>query len=139
MLDALIAGKIYGTVVERTSKGGNRFVTGKLKAAMRDESVFVNFISFREHVCAALLELADGASIAVSGELKVATYTAKDGTVKPSLDLTVHEILTEFHVSRRRKAMAAKDSGGTESEPAAAKPPQSAAPAQEDFNDDIPF
>lgn len=109
MIDALIAGKLYGEPLRRTSKNGNPFVTAKLRISMADgQSVFANIIAFRESVCDALLALADGASVALAGEMKVSAYLAKDGDAKPSCDLQAHEVLTEFHASRRRKVMAPK-------------------------------
>jgi len=91
------------------------------------ESVFASVIAFAPHVGNALLALEDGASVSLSGELKVGTYTGKDGATKPNLSLTAHELLTPYHVQRRRKAVTATES-------------KSGAPAQgEDFNDPIPF
>jgi single-stranded DNA-binding protein len=140
MIDALTAGRLYGKPVERTSKGGGKFVTAKMRVPMPDGvPAFANIIAFRDHVCAALLALADGASVAIAGELKISVYASKDGSHKPSLDLTAHEILTEFHVNRRRRAMTGE---ATETEPARSHPPNTkptAAAGQEDFNDEIPF
>jgi single-stranded DNA-binding protein len=141
MIDALIQGRLFGKPQSRTSKNNNKFVTAKMRIPMQDGApAFANIIAFRDSVTAALLALDDGSSLCVSGELKISTYTAKDGTTRPSLDITAHEILTEFHVTRRRKAMA-KD-GATESEPPARSqqlPLKSAAVAagEEEFNDDI--
>ena len=50
--------------------------------------------------------VSEGDSVAMAGELKVSTYTDKDGAAKPSLDLIAHAVLTEYHVARKRKAMA---------------------------------
>ncbi|MGO9039035.1 MAG: single-stranded DNA-binding protein [Steroidobacteraceae bacterium] len=137
MIDALVTGRIFGKPAERTSKSGNRFATAKVRVPMPDgSSMFANIITFRDHVATALLALEDGASLAISGELKISTYQAKDGSYRPSLDVTVHEILTEFHVTRRRKAMS-KDA---EPEPArTSQPSAKSIAAEEDFNDDIPF
>jgi hypothetical protein len=35
----------------------------------------------------------------------VSTYTSKNGEVLPSLDLTEHAVLTEYHVTRKRQAV----------------------------------
>lgn len=106
MIDALIAGRLYGQPQQRLSKNGNPFVTAKLRVSMPNgETAFVNVITFRESVGAALLALSEGAAVALAGELKAGAYTAQDGTPRPSLDLTAHEVLTEYHVTRRRKAM----------------------------------
>jgi single-stranded DNA-binding protein len=107
VIDALIAGRIYGIPTERTSRNGNAFATAKVRTPMANgEVAFVNVIAFADIAKAALLALADGDSIAISGELKVSTYVDKAGDAKPSLDLVAHAVLTEYHVQRRRKAMA---------------------------------
>jgi single-stranded DNA-binding protein len=136
MIDALIAGKLFGAPQKRTSKNGNDYVTGKMRVPMPDGvAAFVTFIAFRDHVCAALTGLADGSSIAIAGELKVSTYVAKDGTTKPSLDVTAHEVLTPTHVTRRRKAMHKDADEGTSSTAVSA----SAKSSSDDFNDEITF
>jgi single-stranded DNA-binding protein len=150
MIDALIAGKLYGAPQRRSSKTGTQFVTGKLRASMGDESVFINFICFRETVGLALLALTDGTPCAIAGDMKITTYTARDGTTRPSIDITVSEILTPHHVSRRRQAM--KDTGATKVDGNGerdrelpfghqpAKPAAStAAEQEEDFNDPTSF
>ena len=56
MIDGLIAGKVYGKPVERTSKAGQPFAVAKVRAAAGDgESLFVNAIAFDAGACAALL------------------------------------------------------------------------------------
>jgi len=55
VIDALIAGRLYGTASVRTAK-----VTG--------ESLFVNVIAFAASAVEALLALTDGDSVALSGE-----------------------------------------------------------------------
>lgn len=109
MIDALVGGKLFGAPVARTSKTGSKFATCKVRVAMRDEVAWLNVVAFSETVVTALLELGDGDSVAFSGELKVATYTAKDGTIRPSLDLVAHGLLTAYCVSRRRKAARPND------------------------------
>ena len=69
------------------------------------ECSFVNVIAFSETAMTTLLALVDGDSVAIAGELKVSVYTDKEGTTKPSLDLTAHAVLTEYHVQRKRRAM----------------------------------
>jgi single-stranded DNA-binding protein len=106
VIDALIAGRIYGTPQGRTSKNGNPFVTTKVRTPMANgESSFVNVIAFSDSAMAALLALMDGDSIAIAGELKVTAYSNKDGEPRPGLDLTAHSVLTPYHVARKRKAV----------------------------------
>lgn len=106
MIDALIAGRLHGKPMSRTSKSGNEYTTAKLRAPMANgETVYVNVIGFSDAAVNALLALDDGDSVAIAGELKVSTYTDKEGTAKPSLDLTAHAVLTEYHVTRKRRAV----------------------------------
>lgn len=137
MIDALIAGKLYGAPVKRTSTNDNSFVTAKVRVAMRDgEGAFVNIITFSRSCGEALLALQDGDSVALSGELKVSVYEAKDATWKPSLDLMAHVALSPYHVARTRKAVR-----GEVQTPEATNGQQApaAGPTEEGFDDAIPF
>lgn len=108
MIDALLSGKLFGKPQSRTSKSGNPFVTAKMRISGSDGApVYANLVAFRDTVCAQLLELDDGSSIAVTGDLKANVYQAKDGTHRVGLDVTAHEILTPYHIQKRRKAMTA--------------------------------
>lgn len=107
MIDALIAGKLYGTPAQRTGNSGKKFVTCKVRTALAEgESLFVNVITFDDGVASALLELDDGDSVSLSGTLTPKAWTDKTGTARPSLDLTAHVILTAYHVTRKRQAVA---------------------------------
>ena len=130
MIDALVAGRIYGTPGERTSKAGTRFATAKIRVSMRgDETAWVNVVAFSTSAVDALLALGDGDSIAISGELKVGTYTDKAGVTKPSIDLVAHVVLTPYHVARKRKA--ARSSS--------ADPASADGGANRDFDDELPL
>jgi single-stranded DNA-binding protein len=106
MIDALIAGRLHGKVQRRSSKNGNAYVTAKVCAPIGNgETAFVNVIAFAEAAVTALLALDEGDSIAVAGELKVGTYATKTGETRPSLNLTAHVAVTEYHVTRKRQAV----------------------------------
>ena len=106
MIDGLIAGKLYGKPTERTSKTGKPFVVAKVRAATGEgESMFINVIAFDTAPCTALLALGDGDSVALSGSLTPKTWTDKEGNTRPSLDLVAHQVLTTYHVTRKRTAM----------------------------------
>jgi single-stranded DNA-binding protein len=122
MIDALIAGRLYGKPQARTSKAGNAFATAKVRTPMANgESAFVNVIAFSDSTRAALLALGEGDSVAIAGELKVGTYTDKEGAARPSLDLTAFVVTTEYHVARKRKAVTVSaESERYEGRPAAA-------------------
>lgn len=106
MIDALISGKLYGQPTERTSKTGKPFALAKVRAAGGDgESLFVNVIAFDAAPCTALLALADGDSVALSGSLTPKVWTDKEGNTRPALDLVAHQVLTAYHVTRKRDTM----------------------------------
>lgn len=106
MIDALIAGKLYGAATSRTSQNGKPFVTAKVRAAAGDgESLFVNVIAFSKTAGEALLALADGDSVALSGTLTPKVWTDRQGDAKPALDLVAHAVLTAYHVQRKRRAV----------------------------------
>lgn len=106
MIDALIAGRLHGKAQRRTSKNDNAYATAKVRTPMSNgESAFVNVIAFNEPAVTALLALDEGDSIALVGELNASTYTNKDGEARPSLNLTAHAVLTEYHVTRKRQAV----------------------------------
>ena len=106
MIDALIAGRVYGTPAERTSKTGKPFAVAKVRAAAGDgESIFVNVVAFDQAPCKALLALAEGDSVALSGCLTPKTWTDKEGNTRPALDMVAHQVLTAYHVTRKRNAM----------------------------------
>ncbi len=96
MIDALIAGKIYGQPTQRTgSASGKPFATAKMRIATGDgESIFVNVICFDTGTCTALLALADGDSVAMAGQLTPKAWTDKAGIAKPALDIVCQQLLT---------------------------------------------
>jgi single-stranded DNA-binding protein len=114
MIDALISGKLQGLAEQRTGNSGKPFTLAKVRAAGSDgESLFVNVIAFSATAGAALMALADGDSLALSGSLKVKVWTDRQGIAKPSLDMIAAQVLTAYHVSRKRKAVAASSPGNT--------------------------
>jgi hypothetical protein len=110
VIDALIAGRLCGVPVARTTKAGKPFCTGKIRASTRDGgTVFANIIAFAELPVTSLLALPDGASVALAGELTAGAFTDKEGVPRPTLDLVVHSAVSEYHVARRRKAVRGPD------------------------------
>ncbi|MFV9474676.1 single-stranded DNA-binding protein [Advenella sp. RU8] len=106
MIDALIAGKVYGAPRQGTSKVGSTYTTAKLKiSAGNGEMLLCGVIAFDLKAQAALLALAEGDSVALAGTLTPKVYQGKDGVHKPSLDMVVHGVLTAYHVKRKRQAI----------------------------------
>jgi single-stranded DNA-binding protein len=106
MIDGLIAGKLYGQPAQRTGKSGKPFAVAKVRCAAGDgESLFVNVIAFDGDVCTALLALGDGDSVAMAGTLTPKVWTDKQGNTRPTLDIVAAQVLTSYHVTRKRKAI----------------------------------
>ena len=106
MIDALIAGRLHGQPTQRAGKNGKGFVVAKVRAAAGDgESLFVSVIAFDEAPCKALLALGDGDSVALSGTLTPKVWTDREGNTRPALDLVAHQVLTSYHVTRKRAAV----------------------------------
>lgn len=109
MIDALIAGRLYGHAEERTGQSESAFVTCKVRVATDDgDMIFCNVIAFDDAVRHVLLTLGDGDSVALSGALTPKVWTDKQGNTRPALDLIAHAALTTYHVTRKRKAAQGK-------------------------------
>lgn len=110
MIDGLITGKLHGTALERTGKSGKPFATAKLKAATHEgETIFVNLLAFADNAQAALLALGDGDAVAVSGSIKPTSWTDKDGNTRVGIDMIAAQVLTSYHVDKRRRAVTRQD------------------------------
>ncbi|WP_019937554.1 single-stranded DNA-binding protein [Bordetella sp. FB-8] len=106
MIDALIAGRLYGHAEAREGKNDSAYVTARVRAAAGDGSpLIVNVIAFADAVCDALLALDDGDSVTLSGALTPKAWTDKNGEARAALDMVAHAVLTAYHVSRTRQAM----------------------------------
>lgn len=107
MIDALIAGKLYGQPVEKTGKQGKPFAIAKVRAAAGDgEGLFVNVITFDADTVAALLALGDGDSVALAGSLTPKVWTDKEGTHRPAVDLVAHKLLPELqNIAKRLQSL----------------------------------
>lgn len=127
MIESLMAGKIVGKPETRISKSGRNFVTARMRvAAGAEDTHFVRLTAFSETAAAALLALDDGDAAAVVGNLKPGAWVDRDGAAKPNLDMVVAQVLTAYHLKRRRDAvLGAGEPAGVE--PPA--PPRTASPA----------
>ncbi len=95
MIDALIAGRLFGIAEERSGQAGSSYVTCKLRAATDDgELIICNVITFNDKVRSALLALGDGDSLSLSGALTPKVWTDKQGKSRPAIDLVAHAIVT---------------------------------------------
>jgi single-stranded DNA-binding protein len=106
MIDALIGGKLFKAAEERRSGSGKTFVTANVRATDGDgDTVFVNVVAFSDSAKTALLALDDGDSVSLAGTLKIGTYEARDGSVKPKVSMVAQKVLTAYQVTRKRKAV----------------------------------
>ena len=106
MIDALLSGKLYGKAEERTSKTGKPFATARMRVPTKDgDSIFASCIAFDTSACRALLALGDGDALTVAGPLTLKGYIDKEGQPRPGLDVVAHQVLTAYHVQRKRDAM----------------------------------
>lgn len=114
MFDALISGKLFGAPKQGTSKNGNAYATAKMRAptGIDGETLFCNIITFSESAVQTLMALGDGDAVAVAGAVKLGSYQAKDGQTRIGVDVTAHQVLTAYHVSKKRKAIIGDDGGG---------------------------
>lgn len=89
-----------------TGKQSKPFAIAKVRAAAGDgEGLFVNVIAFDAETVAALLALCDGDSVTLAGSLTPKVWTDKEGITRPAVDLVAYQVLTAYHVTRKRDAV----------------------------------
>jgi single-stranded DNA-binding protein len=87
----------------REGKNGSSFALAKVKASAGDgESLIVNVIAFAAEASAALMALDDGDALALSGALTPKVWTDKQGNTRPALDMIATQVLSAYHVNRKR-------------------------------------
>ncbi len=106
MFEGLIGGKLYGVATQKTGKSGKPFVTAKVRVPTGDDTVFANVITFDSKTCDALVALSDGEAVSLSGSIKVGAWVDKEGQPRPSIDMVASQVLTAYHITKKRKAMA---------------------------------
>ena len=109
MIEALVSGKLHGQATQKTARSGNPFTTAKVRVPAGDEAIFCNVIAFSDSAQAALLALGDGDAVALAGTLKPGVWVDQRGQARPSLDMTAAQVLTVYHLKRRRAAVAQDD------------------------------
>lgn len=139
MIESLLSAKLVGTPERRTSKGGKPYVQARMRVPAGAEEVhFVRLTASSDSACTALLALSADDALAVAGTLKVGVWTPQDGEPRPNLDLVAAQVLTVYHLARRRRAMQGDDdeAPGRRAPAAAARqkaPAQRAQAGAEDF------
>lgn len=103
MIRVLTFAEVVATPQERTTKAGKPFALARVAVPQGEGGrVFCSVIAFDEAAVARLLQLKAGASVALAGTLKVSTWTAKDGTTRPQLDLVADEVASTTPRPRKR-------------------------------------
>lgn len=121
MIRALISGELVAEPQRRTAKTGNAYALARVSVPQGDEGrIFCSVIAFEPDAVARLLQLRAGAAVSLAGTLKVGTYQAKDGTVRPSLDMQADEVAST--TPRPRKAKDRQQAGEHSTANAAADP-----------------
>ncbi|MBC8637315.1 single-stranded DNA-binding protein [Caballeronia sp. EK] len=134
MIDGLVLGRLHAKPVARTSRNGNAFVSVAVLVELADgATLYVSGCAFDGPVRHALLALHKGDSVALAGALAIGVYQPDDGAPpRPSISVTIQAVLSPYDVQRRRKATrAARRTEPTE------RPSASAREAFED--DDLAF
>lgn len=83
-----------GEASRRVDKTGRGFVVARVLARNRaDEEFIVNVIAFDDAPGKALLALADGDALSLTGALTPRVWTDKQGVVRPSLDMIATRVM----------------------------------------------
>ena len=105
MLDALLSGRLIGTPQKRLAKSGQPFAGARVRCPMHDgATVVVSVSAFEPEPMAALLVLADGDAVSITGPLTLGTWTDNEGLQRPSAAMLAHHVLTPYSVNKKRKA-----------------------------------
>ncbi|MBL8475516.1 MAG: single-stranded DNA-binding protein [Methyloversatilis sp.] len=109
MIRALITGTLFNEPQQRTSKAGTQYVTARISVTTEDGRLFASLVAFNEDAVVRLMQLRVGASLAVSGVLKVGVYTANNGHAYPNLDIVADEVAAT--TPRPKKPKSARRAG----------------------------
>ena len=117
MIDALISGRLRGAPSLRTGSNGAPFALFRVGAFDKTGlGVLCSCITFSQTAIEAVQRLTDGDSIAVSGEVAISTWSASDGSPRHGLDVTAHQVLTPYQVTRKRKGADTAPADATKAE-----------------------
>lgn len=118
-LDILAQGRLVKPAQSRTGGGGREFATAQIAVATdADDSALLSLIAFRRDVVGALLALAVGDAVAVAGRAKLTAWADKStGEPRAGLSVVVDQLLTAYHVDRRRKAAQGDDRAPDDAHP----------------------
>ena len=109
-ITALITGRLIADPERRTSSGGKPYATARVAAGTDDESVLCSVIAFG-HVGEQLAALAKGDALSLTGRTKVKAWTDREGQPRAGLDVVADQVLTVYHLRKKRQAMAPGEQG----------------------------
>ena len=107
MLNVLLTGKLAKDPKTGNSRNGQPWTAATIRVPLQPnqegeaDSLFVSTIAFGSEA-EKLGRLTAGDAVSVTGTAKVSTFTAKDGTVKPSMDVQAVGIMTAYAVRKKR-------------------------------------
>jgi hypothetical protein len=105
MIEALIAGTLQGQPTEKTANSGRPFVTAQIRTLVAGGAeLLVNVVTFSHSTSAALLSLASGDSVALTGTLNAKLWTDHQGITHPVLDLTANQAVMPYRRTSKRNA-----------------------------------
>lgn len=115
MIESLILGKLHGKPVQRMSKAGKPYTTARLRvsAGGEGESQFVGVTAFSDAVQATLLALGEGDALAVAGTMSIKTWVNREGVAVPDVSIIAAQVLSVYHLKRKRQAVQGEDGGDT--------------------------
>ena len=118
MIDALVTGKLRAVPTYQVSPDEDEIVvTAELLVQAGERSLICNAVAFNHDAQDALRMLGAGEGVALAGTLKVHVRRALDGTIRPSLDLEVAQVLTSHHVTKQRRTTPPERESGPQSLP----------------------
>jgi single-stranded DNA-binding protein len=109
-ITTLITGRLIADPERRTSASGKSFTAARLSAGTDDESVLCSVIAFGT-TAEQLAALAKGDTLAITGRAKPKAWTDREGALKAGLDVVADQVLTAYHLRRKRAAMAGDAQG----------------------------
>jgi single-stranded DNA-binding protein len=106
MTAALVAGALFKTPEQKTSKTGKPFVTATIKVRDGEAFQWWRITVFSESAQAELMRLGEGDVLSAQGHLTAGLYTKDNGETKITFSIVADHILALRQPPRERKAKA---------------------------------
>jgi single-stranded DNA-binding protein len=112
-IDVLVQGKLVKAPEQRTASNGKPYSLAQAAVAMDEGDVLAGVVTFESAAVAGLLALGKGDAVAVAGRAKVGVWQPREGEPRASLSITAEQVLTAYHLRRKRQAVQSDDDGRT--------------------------